>query len=199
MSPGAEKRGRDRRGTAGPVDEPVLVYYRSFFSSTDRVLDLGCGQGAMLTDGWLGIDMNLISSRRGQFVCGDLDSPLPLQSGVFDGVLCKDIIEHLFDPQEFLNEAARVSKPGARLVLVTPRAIPRAVWADHTHIRGFTREALARLLQMTGWEIRSIGRMGGLPLSGRLGLTSALPTIMKIPGLGHRFGTNWQAVAVRAA
>ena len=188
---------RDQRGTGGTLGADVVRLYRGYFDEGMTVLDVGCGRGDMLGSGWIGIDLDISNKGEGSVVRGDLDDGLPFGDSVFDGVLCKDIIEHLPRPQDVLGELARVSRPGAKLLVLTPRAVPRAVWADHTHLRGFTRSSLVRLLEMTGWGVSSIGRMGGLPLAGRLHLTQALPAIMKVPGVGHFFGTNWQAIAVR--
>jgi ubiquinone/menaquinone biosynthesis C-methylase UbiE len=122
---------------------------------------------------------------------------LPFRDRSFDGILAKDIIEHLESPQDLIREAGRVSQTGAILVLTTPRAVPRAVWADYTHIRGFTRSALASLLTDSGWTNVSIRRHGAVPLMGRLNLVKHIPTLLSIPVVGHRFGTNWIVVANR--
>lgn len=122
---------------------------------------------------------------------------LPFRHGSFDGVLMKDVVEHVPDSIAALEEAHRVSAPGADLILVTPRAVPRAVWDDPTHVRGFTARALLRTLSSGGWQPTGAPRrMGGFPGAGRLRLEPHLETIMRIPGLGHWFGTNWIVRAI---
>jgi SAM-dependent methyltransferase len=101
------------------------------------------------------------------------------------------------DPRPLLVELRRVTRPGGRLVVVTPRDVPRAVWADYTHVRGFSRAALQSLLRDTGWTPSRLHRMGPVPLAGRLGVEHVIPKILSVPGIGHYFGTNWQAVAHR--
>jgi SAM-dependent methyltransferase len=124
---------------------------------------------------------------------------LPFARATFDGALCKDIVEHTLDPIGVLAEVHRVCRPGARLVVTVPRAIPRAVWADPTHIRGFTDGAIVQALRAAGWEVEGRPkRIGALPGAGRLGLEHRLVDIMRIPGLGHWFGTNWYVTAGRA-
>lgn len=187
------------RGTAGHMDPTVVKYFWHLFSSKSCILDVGCGHGDFINDKWYGIDLDFraLQSRKGRVVQGDLSNPLPFESDTFDGVLAKDIIEHLANPLKLLMELYRITTPGATLVVTTPRAIPRAVWSDYSHVRGFTKDALIRLLNHSNWNVRTIGRLGGMPLAGRLGLTNHLPMIMKIPGIGHYYGTNWQAIAQR--
>jgi SAM-dependent methyltransferase len=185
-------------GTARSMQAPVASYYRGLFEGRRRVLDVGCGRGDVLGKGWVGADYDLVSLRgRGRVVQADVAQGLPFKNGAFAGILVKDLVEHLADPRGLLAEAYRVAEPGARLVLVTPRAIPRAVWADYTHIRGFTKRALIELLADSGWQVSKICRMGAVPLAGRLGFVTALPTLLSIPGVGHYFGTNWQVLGNR--
>jgi SAM-dependent methyltransferase len=127
----------------------------------------------------------------------NLEAGLPFADASFRAVLAKDVIEHLHDPRLLLREAHRVTRNHAKLILVTPRAVPRAVWSDYTHIRGFTKTALRALLEDTGWRPLRLYRMGSVPLAGRLNIIHLLPHLLSIPGFGHFFGTNWQVEAVR--
>lgn len=189
-------------GTASEMGSPVASYFRDLFAGREMVLDAGCGEGGVLWDGAVGIDYDINALRVAghRVVQGDLTDSLPFPDATFDGILAKDIVEHLPDPRSFLAELARVTKPSGCLVLTTPRAIPRAVWADYTHVRGFTKQAVTWLLRDTGWTIEGKPRrMGGVPLAGRLGIVRWLPTLLRVPGFGHYFGTNWQAIATRNA
>ena len=121
---------------------------------------------------------------------------LPFGDGAFAGALAKDVLEHVEDPIGVLEELRRTTRPGGRLVVVVPRAIPRAVWDDPTHVRRFTERALGTALRLSGWSPSgSIRRLGGFPGADRLGLVPHLETLMRIPGLGHWFGLNWVARA----
>jgi SAM-dependent methyltransferase len=183
-------------GTAGHAQGSVAAYYRQFFVGRSLVLDIGCGKGDYLDVGWVGADYDLDSLHgSARVVQVDLARGLPFHEGSFEGILAKDVVEHVADPRGLLREAHRVAAPGARLVLVTPRAIPRAVWADYTHVRGFTKGALKSVLVDSGWIVDRVTRMGGLPMADRLNFVAALPTLLAIPGLGHYFGTNWQVLA----
>lgn len=134
----------------------------------------------------------------GAFVVGDAES-LPFAASTFDGVLLKDVLEHLTDCIGALAETRRVTKPSGRLVVQVPRAVPRAVWDDPTHIRGFTAHALLEAIHLAGWHAIGVPRrIGGFPGAGRFHLEPWLPTIMRIPLIGHRLGMNW-LLAARAA
>lgn len=122
---------------------------------------------------------------------------LPFRNGVFGGFLCKDVLEHVLDPIAVLQEARRVCDESAKVVATVPRAIPRAVWSDPTHLRGFTSRSLIQTLMLGGWlPVSSPQRMGGFPGARRLRLTRHLPLLMRIPIFGHVFGTNWLVTGV---
>lgn len=50
----------------------------------------------------------------------DPNSPLPYADGTFDIVVSMDVIEHVPEPAPWLDEAARVLRPGGVLFLTTP-------------------------------------------------------------------------------
>lgn len=182
------------------MPDEVALYYRSLFPRACLVLDVGCGRGDFLWPGAVGLDLDhaaLLHARHKHVVEGSAAVRLPFRESVFDGVLAKDVLEHLQNPRFLMDELWRVTKPRGQLVLVTPRGVPRAVWADYTHVRGFSRSALQALLQDAGWTLLKLHRMGGVPFAGRFGLVGAIPKVLAIPGLGHYWGTNWQAIARR--
>lgn len=134
----------------------------------------------------------------GHFVVAD-GHALPFRTGGFSGVLMKDVLEHLADPICALKEAHRVASPDAVLIMTTPRAIARAVWDDPTHVRGFTARALLTALSLAGWTpLRPPRRHGALPGAGRLRLERHVEQLLRVPGIGHWYGTNW-IVRARAA
>ena len=144
----------------------------------------------------IGVDLFAPTAPAGRFVTADAHV-LPFAPHRFDGALLKDVIEHVLDPIAVMCEVRRVVRPGGRIVLTTPRAIPRAVWDDPTHIRGFTAHAVMSLLARSGWQaLGAPRRIGGFPGAGRLGLVPHLETLMAVPGFGHWFGTNWLVEAM---
>ena len=45
---------------------------------------------------------------------------IPVSDGVFDVVLCTEMLEHVPEPTEVIAEFARILKPGGRLILTAP-------------------------------------------------------------------------------
>lgn len=177
----------------------VARYLSGLFAGCASVLNAGGGSGGLEMAGVVNADLDhrALSRDPKRGIQADLSSPLPFKDETFDGILAKDIIEHLPDASDLMIELHRLAKPGAKLVVFTPRAIARAVWADYTHVRGFTESALTNLLDDTGWSVEVIRRFGGVPGAGRLKMVGAIPYILRVPGIGHWWGTNWQAVARR--
>jgi SAM-dependent methyltransferase len=81
----------------------------------------------------------------------------------FDALIAFDVIEHLPDPAEFLEQARRVLRPSGRLVLTTPdtgtlsaRLLGRRwyFYIPVVHITHFDRANLALLLRRHGFAVR---------------------------------------------
>jgi SAM-dependent methyltransferase len=85
-------------------------------------------------------------------------STLPFADGRFDQVVIVDLLEHVTHDREFVQELARILKPGGRLVVNVPHLKPRSLlnrfrhWIGltdewHGHLRpGYTRLGLSQLL-----------------------------------------------------
>jgi SAM-dependent methyltransferase len=98
----------------------------AFLPLGERVLDLGCAEGATLVHvgappGTVGLDVfedKLAFARRQlpevEFVQGSAYD-LPFPDGRFDHVLVRDVIHHLDEPERALREIRRVLSPGGRL------------------------------------------------------------------------------------
>ena len=162
-----------------------------------RVLDAGCGEAIEpLGSRWtVGLDLRVARAHNYASPVQGSVMELPFRSGAFRGVLAKDVLEHLDDVVAGLVELRRVVGPGGDLVFTVPRAVPRAVWADPTHRRGFTRQSILLALEWSGWRTTWLRRVGSIPGFGRLGLERAVPKVCSVPLVGHYFGTNWWGAA----
>ena len=129
--------------------------------SLGRVLDVGCGTGALLeelkprsSEAW-GVDVSPEALRfcaeRGLRCVALADAlAVPFPSGYFDVVTAIGIVEHLDDDRAFLAEMNRLVRPGGVLVLLTS-SFPW-LWSMHDvanrhrrryYLRGF-REQMRR-------------------------------------------------------
>ncbi len=101
-----------------------------------RILDLSCGEGALLeclhrkgcqVEGTHYRDDDYILKRPREILSQvpirqnvDLTRPLPFEDGQFDVVIATEVIEHLPNHSAFLAEATRIVKNHGHLILTTP-------------------------------------------------------------------------------
>jgi SAM-dependent methyltransferase len=148
------------------------------FPPDARLLDVGCG-GAWLGDhfnDYTGIDVSpeaveAARSHGHQALLVDGDEPLPFDEGNFDGVVLKDVLEHVPDPVALVREVRRVLRPGGTVFASSPDA-QRWVWDDYTHRRPFTRRSFRMLFEDQGLNVEKLGYESVMPGIGILaGLT----------------------------
>ena len=130
-----------------------------------RALDMGCGGGgntAVLRDlGWsvTGLEYSptgaaAAASRGLDVVRGDA-TRLPFPDASFDLVMSTDVWEHIEDDRLVAAEAARVLRPGGRLLVAVPCSMK--LWSGHDlalgHFRRYERDELTRLVTGAGLEV----------------------------------------------
>ena len=102
---------------------------------TLSILDVGCGTGdhltyplALLNHQVLGVDFHEASIQEARrryvlpnltFRSGQLDILLQ-ERPVFDLVVCSEVLEHLYQPKEFLCALRRMVRPNGALIITTP-------------------------------------------------------------------------------
>ena len=102
-------------------------------NETAEFLDVGCGDGKITlkaariigTNKIYGIDIidETIAKAKGNGIdvrSGDLNRRFPFEDNSFDVVLASEIIEHLYDTDNFLTEIHRVLRIGGYTVISTP-------------------------------------------------------------------------------
>jgi len=146
--------------------EKLCVYLAVRFqlSPGARILDAGCGRGDFL-DGFAkngfevyGLDKESGSAKNtSSSVVKDCDlekDSFPFSDDFFDAVFAKSVIEHLFDPQNFVTECRRVLKPRGRIILMTPdwKSTMSFFFDDHTHRHPYTVQAAKDILDIFGFR-----------------------------------------------
>lgn len=140
------------------------------------VLDIGCGDGTFI---------QFCANQGASVIFADIDAdkidmvtqrlknspaksvhplitdgnPIPLADGIADRVIAMEVLEHVDDPSQFMNELARVAKPGAQLLLTVPAAqsenlqkdlAPDSYFQKPNHIRIFNQDAFEKLVTDAG-------------------------------------------------
>jgi len=139
------------------------------FAPGARLLDVGCGSAWLAEhfSDYTGIDGSpdaaAAAAAKGRtIVQGDVDEPLPFDDASFDGVVLKDVLEHVAEPVSLVREVHRVLRPGGRVFASSPDA-QRWVWDDYTHRRPFTRKGFRLLFADQGFDIETVGYESVMP------------------------------------
>ncbi len=145
-----------------------------------RVLDLGCAHGylgeILAARGYcvIGVEKPGLAGDRFpetvELVEADLDAGVP-PLGLFDFILCADILEHLHDPPALLRDLRKMLTPGGRLVASLPNSghayfrltvltgnFPkhdRGLF-DRTHLHFYTWRGWTELFYTCGFRIEGV-------------------------------------------
>jgi SAM-dependent methyltransferase len=92
---------------------------------------------------------------------------LPFRDASADTVFAFSLLTYVFEPSRFLDEAARVLRPGGVAILEFTQMTPLHPWLPD-YLR-FTRTGAERLLESAGFEILQVEPVGGL--MSRVGLS----------------------------
>jgi SAM-dependent methyltransferase len=158
-------------------DLRAYLFKRAGLSTAHRILEVGCGTGAILTDlatpaAIHGLDLDPGRLREVRLhapsaapVCGNALA-LPYPAGVFDITFCHFLLLWVSDPLQALREMKRVTRPGgAVLALAEP---------DYD-----SRVDKPELLAPLGrWQVEALRRQGADP-----GLGSRLALLFRQAGI----------------
>ena len=90
-----------------------------------KTLDIGCGQKPYkhlfdVTE-YIGLEIDTLGNRSNKKADYFYDGKIfPFQEDTFDTVLSNQVLEHVFNPDEFLSEVHRVLKSQGILLLTVP-------------------------------------------------------------------------------
>lgn len=131
--------------------------------ATGHLLDLGCGNKPyknwyqQKTSSSIGCDAIQSTENVVDTIC--LASALPFESNSFDTILSTQVLEHVFEQQEMINESYRVLKSNGHIVLTVP-----FTWELHEEPYDFfrvTKHGLKNMFEKAGYEITYIKANGG--------------------------------------
>jgi len=140
--------------------------------ATGTVVDIGSGrlpyQGRFAhVDRYVSLD---ITSRHGPTILGDIQR-LPIRNGAINTVVCTQVLEHVPQPVQAINEISRVLALNGVAIISVPHL-------SHLHNEPndyyrFTHHALKLLIEDSGLELISVKAAGGL-----LSFLGLIPTMI---------------------
>jgi methionine biosynthesis protein MetW len=173
-----------------PNEVPGVL--RRWMPSGVRVLDVGCGTGALTLRATRDKGNEVVAvepdptradvarSRGLKVICGVLDEAFVATEGPFDVIIFSDVIEHVAAPSQLLDLASRALKPSGVIIASVPNV---AHWTvrlrllfgrfdyatvgimDATHLRWFTRKSLQRLFHACGLKVTDVTMTAGIWMS----------------------------------
>ena len=98
-----------------------------------KKLNLGCGND--IRSGWINLDSSALP---GVDVVHNIERvPLPFTDGMFQEILCQDVLEHI-DYIPVLKDLHRILEPGGILRIRVPHFTSRNNFVDPTHKKQFS-------------------------------------------------------------
>lgn len=129
------------------------------FLDKEWILDVGCGEGVLgrhLRGTMVGVDSDMIALKKAKdnelAIKADIER-LPFKSDIFDGIIAKDVLEHLLHPLISVNEFCRVLKKEGIVFASVPDVKSKDAWDDYTHVRPFTRKSLRSLFEDGNFKV----------------------------------------------
>jgi SAM-dependent methyltransferase len=184
--------------------DDLYGFIRDQVTPGSTVLDLGCGDGALLASlrpsHGVGVDVSLAAVRDAKrqhqhlmFLCGDAEE-LPIK-GSFDYVIVSNVVGYLFDVQGFFQSLSRLVHPSTRVIVAYYNFAwePLLKLAERLDLK--TREPLqswlstmdlANLVELADLELVTAGYRTPIPVGpGRLtaplnALLSAVPLVRRL-------------------
>jgi SAM-dependent methyltransferase len=153
-------------GVLGAFVNPFFLARRSLWAEMTglapmahgRLLDVGCGsepyRALFEVAEYVGLEIDSPESRRRGVADAYYDGGrFPFDAACFDTVLCNQVLEHVFKPDDFIAEIQRVLAPGGRLILTVP-----FVWDEHEQPHDYARYSsfgLRALLERHGFAVQT--------------------------------------------
>jgi len=147
----------DKITSDNPIHQRLLkAYYIAKELVHGDMLEIGCGEGrgvSLLKEkvkSYTGLDkiqevVDVLSAAHPQAEFKQaVIPPLPFADASFDSIISFQVIEHIKDDKKYLQEIARVLKPGGIALITTPN-IKMSLSRNPWHIREYTADQLKDL------------------------------------------------------
>lgn len=163
----------------------------SSLSIDGAILDLGGSRNAdyhKLIRGKHTFTTVNLDAANGCDIYADLEYPFPVKNNAYDAIVCMNILEHIFNYRQFLNEAHRVLHHGGTFVILVPFLI-QVHPSPHDYFR-FSGEALSRILEEAGFKgvvVEPLGH-GSMSAGNQLRYNLQKFSIIRIP---NAFLSKW--------
>lgn len=157
-----------------PRIKKAVRHLSDYCERPGKLLDIGYSKGSfsdyMHPLGWscTGLDINEHKDTDFEIMQCDLNNRLPVDNGAYDLITAGEIIEHMFDEGDFLDECHRVLKQEGKMVLTTPNLsyslnrllvmigrVPMFVYAPY-HYHFYTKKTLIALVENHGFIVEKV-------------------------------------------
>jgi SAM-dependent methyltransferase len=121
-----------------------------------KILDVGCGnkpyKHLFNVSSYIGLDYDKDGTNKNPDADFIYDGTIfPFENEVYDSLICNEVLEHVFNPDQFISEINRVLKLGGTLLITVP-----FVWDEHDQPYDYARYSsfgLKHILEKHGFEI----------------------------------------------
>jgi 2-polyprenyl-3-methyl-5-hydroxy-6-metoxy-1,4-benzoquinol methylase len=121
MKPSRHHRNRKLNNWAlYDISDKFLEKYSPYYKG--RLVDLGCGEAPYKeyflqhADSYIGVDWTKTLHNSKADVISDLNKKIDLGDETADTIVSLSVMEHLCEPQIFLNESFRILKQGGSMI-----------------------------------------------------------------------------------
>ncbi|MFA5930737.1 MAG: class I SAM-dependent methyltransferase [archaeon] len=157
-------KNRFNPGLVGVFSNPFFIARRGLFREISslskeingRILDVGCGEKPyeqlFTAKEYIGLEYDNTENRAAKKADVYYDGKkFPFKKAEFDSVVCNEVLEHIFEPDNFVLEIHRVLKQNGKLLLTVP-----FVWDEHEQPVDYARYSsfgLKSLLERNGFKV----------------------------------------------